>query len=184
MQISNNNASPAFSGIKVNTSKMNQAQRNLSNRIADILSYSDEYQKASDCGVDVYFLPTKGSKSVKVAFMDTFSDNFYRKSPKMIVQNTVEQKENPFKKVDDIIANLKRILAGEFTAPEFDAIKMSEGKTDLAKLRPEITEEIMENSEKLRKFMDEDDVIETLAESHVRVNQNLRNEGKIQTGEF
>lgn len=184
MQISNNNASTAFSGIKVNTSKMNQVQRNLSNQIADILSYSDEYQKAADSGIDVYFLPTKNAKSVKVAFMDTFSDNFYRKSPKTLVQNTVEQKGNPFLMVDNIIDSLKRILGGEYRAPEFDAYKITEGKTDLGKLRPELTEEIMENLDQLSKFMDKDDIIENIAKSYISTNQNLRNEGKILSGEF
>lgn len=184
MEISNNHKTPAFSGIRVNTSKMNQVQKNLSNKIADILSYSDEYQKASNCGIDVYFLPTANESSVKVAFMDTFSDNFYRKSPNRLVQNTIITKKNRFTLVDNIIGNLKRILAGEFKSPEFDAYKIAEGDTDLGKLRPELKNKLKKYSEELSKFMDPDEIPEILAKSHININQNQRNEGKILSGDF
>ncbi len=149
MQISNNPNSQAFTGIQVQTSKMNKVQKALSDRISDIISYSDEYVKASEAGVDVYFIPGRVEDRVKVLFMDTDSDMFYRKDNEKRVFTILNADKENFKQADNVLEKLKQIVAGVFKEPEYDAEKILKGETDLFELRPELYEDLITEIDEL-----------------------------------
>jgi len=141
MQI-RNNTPQSFTAIHVNTSKMNKTQTALSNRVADILSYSDEYQHAAKNDIDVYFFPGNNEKSVIVRFLDPFSDNFYKNNKVQHVQTTIESGKSKFQAADNIRAKLTKILEGKVKAPLADSEKILAGETDLANIRPEIYKQL------------------------------------------
>lgn len=173
MQIFNNNNNTTFTGFKFQTSKMNQVQSRLSDRIAAVLCYSDEFTKASDMGVDICFLKGQNDKAVKIAFMDIDSDQFYRDGKK-IVNNIGECNRSSFKIADEVIENLKKIINGTFKQPEQNIEKIANAKTDLAKLRPNIYKEMLKDSEDLKNLTGDDIMKKEIALEHIAIERKLR----------
>lgn len=138
MQIQNNYNSLNFTSIHFHSSKMNRAQQSLSNKVADIISYSDEYQHAANNDIDVYFLPGKSEKSVFVRFLDRFSENFFKKNDKQYVQSTIHTDKNKFTSADNILDKLKMVLSGEAKVEESDIFKIENRETDLGRLEQQI----------------------------------------------
>ena len=168
MQINSTN-SQTFTGIHVQASKMNKVQRALSDKVAGILEYSDDYQKSIDNGVDLYFLPGKSQNSIFIRFIDIFSDNYYREtSPKKILQTVSSKFDNPFAVADDVITKLQQLFNGKFKTPEFNLKKIINSETDVAKLRPEKYDEIFAEAEDLEKVMGQEEATTLLK------NQNLK----------
>lgn len=177
MQISNNN-SPTFTCIHVRTSAMTQAQKNLSNTIADILNYSDEYQKAGR-DIDVYFLPGKSKNSLLVRFADNFTDNFYRTDSNKILQTKTSDYTNKYKMVDDIREKLAQIIDGKFRRPQYNETQVINAKTDVAKLRPELYEDIREGAEELEKTIGRENLDDYLATEHLRIKYNTNKDSEF-----
>ena len=134
MKISND-VSQNFNGIKIQTSKMTQAQKDFSNNVADVLSYTDVYQRAGESGIDVCFMPSPKKKDlVRVRFIDSFSDNFYRRKDKKIVETWAVDSTNKFNFSDKVANLLNKVINGKFDSPEFDIDKIFQGQTDAAKM--------------------------------------------------
>jgi len=162
MQVTNNQFSPNFQGIRVQLSQMNQLQKNAANRIADSLDYMDEYQKASDMGVDVIFHTIdKSADKVKVSFLDADSEMFYKhKSTNKPVYNTFKISENKLNVIDKICRTLKKIVRNKFRVEDIDYEKVIKGETDMAKLDPTINEEFLKSSKNLDDMDDLYDSVE------------------------
>ena len=73
MQVQNN-SSQSFNGIRIQTYKMNESQKAISNSISDALDYLPVYDRACDEALDIYMLPARNnSKAVTVHVMDQIS---------------------------------------------------------------------------------------------------------------
>lgn len=141
-----NNYSPAFSGIYIKTSKMNDIQQNLSRKISDMLDYSDEYVRMSD-DVDVYMLPGKNKKSIVVKFMDHFSDMLFRNGRSEVVTKIDNNPNKLANGVDDIRKNLADIESGKIKTPKYDAQRFLDSSTDFAKMEERPYDEIYREAE-------------------------------------
>ena len=155
MQISNNN-SPAFGSIHVNTSRMNQVQRDISERVARYLEYASEYITAHKNGYDVYFLPSKRQREVSVKYIDRNSDCFIR------VNNGSQITYG-----DKIAKVLDKINKGLCKFAEFDAKKIVNMETDVAKLRPRSYAALEQGIDDLSTVMYKENMIDYLADEHV-----------------
>lgn len=142
----NNNISPSFGSIQVQSSKMNRKQINTSNSLYDTIKYSDEYSKLSDEDIDIYILP-KGKSNIEVRFMDPYSGNFVRDNNRIIKYSLdadscrFAPKEQLAKQVLDTLQN---IVSGIFKRPKIDSRKIVDGNTEMAKLNPSKAENIQE----------------------------------------
>lgn len=136
MEIRNNpipSQTQSFTGIRINTSEMNTAQKNISRAISNMLDYTDEYVKSADT-VDVFMLPGRSKNSVIVKYMDKFSDMFYKNGNRQVSTRINVSKPAHSKTVDEIREKLNEIQLNKYTAPDFDATKIMNQTTDLAKI--------------------------------------------------
>jgi len=151
-----NNFSPSFQKVHIQSSEMNDVQRNFVYNLLDDLQYSDEYQKADEENIDLYFLPNeKVQDGVVVKFADNYSDNFYKSCGHDLScrQSASKRATNGlFKFADSIKEKLNEIFLGKYDRPEFDPEKIVNATTDVAKVNPERYEDIIEDVEMYENF--------------------------------
>lgn len=153
MQVQNNN-SQYFSGIHIQASKMNKAQQAISNSISDALDYLPIYDRACDEALDIYILPArKKAESVSVRILDRYSDTFVRDNDRKIM-STEASSGGAFEAVDNIRLQLRSIFNGLVKRPKYNVNKIIEQKTDLARLRPELYDDIPERLAKWQRYTD------------------------------
>lgn len=167
MQVQNN-SSQSFNGIRIQTSKMNRVQQAISNSISDALDYLPVYDRACDEALDIYILPArKNAQAVTVRIMDQNSDTFVRDNDRKIM-STEAYSGSVFEAVDNIRLQLLKIFKGDVQRPGHNVDKIIEQKTDLARLRPELYEDIPERLAEYRPYVDEKAARELVADEIVR----------------
>ncbi len=140
MQIQNVN-SPNFNGISINASRMNNRQQVICDRLVNSLTYSDIFSKAHENLLDVFLLPGKGN-TVKVAFLDKISDMFVKEHNKRINLD-VNPNDNITNCSEIILSHLKNILNGNIARPKYNPDNVLLGKTDFARLRPDVHQSML-----------------------------------------
>lgn len=171
MQVSNNTPL-AFGSIHVNTSRMNKVQRDISNRIAGYLEYAPEYLAAHEKGYDVYFLPGHNPSAVKVRYIDRNSDCFIKGLNNKILTTSVYNGSR-ITNGEKIASTLQAINDGLCKLAEFDARKIFNKETDVAKLRPESYSALETGIDDLSQVMHKESMIDYLADEHVTHNLNF-----------
>ena len=143
--------SPTFNGIHAQTSKMTRAQRELTARLTDAISYSDAYAKAKNSGVDICIFP-KGVKNIKAKFLDTNSESFVKqKNNKDVLFSTSipEKGDSPYLSIatinnklyecaDKLINKLDDVLSSRFKFEEPNYEKINARDTDMYRLFSEL----------------------------------------------
>ena len=139
--------SPTFNGIHAQTTKMTRAQRELTSRLTDAISYTDQYAKAKNMGIDICIFP-KGLRNIKAKFLDTHSENFIKHKNKQnvtffstlsekdgnIMYSTAGENKAFYKNVDNFINKLEEILSCKFGFEEVDYEKINAKDTDMFRL--------------------------------------------------
>lgn len=143
--------SQSFNGIHAQTSKMTRAQRELTARLTDSISYSDVYVKAKDMGIDICIFP-KGLKNIKAKFLDTYSENFVKHKNKSAVTfstSLTEENGRPtysiaaqdrtfYRNADSFINKLKEVISGKYYFEDPNYEKIDAGDTDMYRLFKEL----------------------------------------------
>lgn len=176
----------AFTGIRIKTSEMTDAQAKLSHKISDMLDYTDTYTKASDT-VDVYMLPGTSEKSIVIKFMDKFSDMFFRKGDKAAKMSINAEKSDYNVSINKICDNLKKIESGDYNAPEMNVHKVLTGETDFAKVDPDTHEFFAEDFDRLDVYEDlygKAGAKEEMVEEYNRTKRNSFNHPQLNFSEF
>lgn len=139
--------SPSFQAIHAQTSKMTNAQRELTSKITDAISYSDAYIKAKNMGIDVCIFP-KGTKNIKAKFLDIYSENYIKNKNRtpVTLSTKFDEKKNPdtysfaaknnkiYENADKLINKLEEITSGKYKFEDINDEKISNGNTDLNRL--------------------------------------------------
>jgi len=113
-----NQNSPSFNAIYM-PKRLSPQQRKLTERVADILSYTPEYVDAAEKNIDVYFMRPENGGMLRVAYLDNESGMFYRAGDK-VIETTSRTLAQPFKKVDRICKVLKDIVSGKYKTPDWE----------------------------------------------------------------
>ena len=145
MQISNT-TSPSFGSIQVALSKMNNSQRDISDKFYRAVKYSDDYITYADNDIDIYVLPSKDKKAdVEIRFMDPYSGRFYRGENGKIIKHPLkyDYSDKFWDFTDNVIANFKKIATGAIKRPTANIHNVIMGKTEMAKLNPDKADDIM-----------------------------------------
>lgn len=172
---------PSFGKTHVNSSKMNERQKILTDRIITVTEYTDEFKKADENNVDIYFIP-KGKKSVNVVCVDNDSQQIFqeRKQKRIINSFSTDMPDSKLKQgIESFIKTLKQINSGEIDKPHIWDHLIAGAKTDVAKMRPELYKDIDEDIKVYTGFgIDKDDAIEVVAEDFVQsyINTNKNDE--------
>lgn len=143
--------SPTFNGIHAQTSKMTTAQRELTAKLTDAISYSDVYAKAKNLGIDICIFP-KGLRNIKAKFLDTNSENYIKNKNNNAVtfssslderrtaltSSIAAERKNLYKTADNFLSKLEDVLSGKFKFEEADPEKIHAGNTDMSRLFKEL----------------------------------------------
>ena len=136
----NNTQSPSFQAIYI-MRNLSKKQMKVAEKISDILCYSDEFVKAEERGVDVYFTKPKTKQGlINVAYVDTFTDMQFRlKNGKILTTesnaNYKPTKKDYFNLTDRIRKVLASINEGKYDSSLEDMIHFVKDPTDGQKLR-------------------------------------------------
>ncbi|MBR2430749.1 hypothetical protein IKB17_04745 [bacterium] len=123
----------SFNGIHVKTSSMNSIQKKLANKVVDGITYSDQYVKACDMGIDLcLFGNPKNKEGVVVKFLDRDSESFVRdKSNKKPLERAFVLSGG----VEKLLNLLNDVVSGVYPFKDVDPIAlMDDTNTDMAKL--------------------------------------------------
>ena len=159
MQI--NNSTPSFGKIHINSSEMTSRQNNISNLILDRLDYKDEYLKADENDVDLYFMPAP-NQSVKVYCVDVNSQQIIKNKNSKDLTHTFSLDKgfgNLYTKINALLKSLDKINKKEIKRPLVNTDLIANAQTDVARLRPEVYEEIKDLK---RTFPDDNETISTI----------------------
>lgn len=129
-----NASSQTFNGIHTQTSKMNSVQKKLTNKLIDGITYSDQYIKACEQGIDLcIFRNPKNANGVVVRFLDRDSESFVReKSNKKPLERAFVLSGG----VEKLIAKLNDVVSGLYPIKNnVDFVDLVDNnKTDMCKL--------------------------------------------------
>lgn len=139
MNISSN-FSPSFGSIQVNLSRMNNTQRDLSDKFFNAIKYDDKYQQLENEDVDIYLLPGKESSQVEVRLMDPYSGNYIRDDKGRMIKRTLGVRDSIDKILsasDKVVESISNVVSGIFSRPKPNIEKIFEGQTEMAKINPD-----------------------------------------------
>lgn len=142
MIINNCTSSPNFNGLWVNTSRMTQKERNIAISLCRAIEGSMKYD-FNKKGVDAFITLGQKKNTYKVRFLDLFSGEFIKKdgTKNSIDEISISLNKNIYDSADRIIEKYSKVC-NEGKRPEVNYNKIISGKTPLAKIKPEFTEEI------------------------------------------
>lgn len=167
-----NNCSPAFTGIHIKSSAMNDLQNNMSHKLANMLDYTDEYIKAGN-EIDVYILPGQSEKSVTFKFLDTFSDMLFRNGKKQVQVSYQKKTGNTEEFIEKVRGILKDIKTGKIDPPDYDETKMLNGTTDLAKIDSEAYDGLVEDIATYKAYVGQDEAEAIALDAYQKARKNL-----------
>ena len=152
MEIYNRNGhSQAFTGVRMNTSKMDHLQKRMSYKMEELLKIQDSTLFEGD-SINVYLLPEKTNKStggnIIVRYMDTLSGNFLKDAEGKSITHKLENLHNEsyWKLTDEIVATVKKVVDGTIARPIANLKRLRNGTgTDFAKLQPEEAKRMANN---------------------------------------
>ncbi len=145
------NDSMAFTGIRVNTSRMCYDQMGLADKLETAISLLKGKDAIYEKCVDVYVVPGQrvidaySDQNIVVKFIDLLSGNYLREKEGKIIK--YELKRDCIKAYDKLAAKIldtiERVSKGEIERPKVSYTKLMNGKTtDMAKLDPERAESL------------------------------------------
>lgn len=136
MQISNISNQPNFNGICAGVSRMNRAQRLLTNELIRSTEGAIKWSDVCTEGIDAVLLPLK-EKSIKVRYLDRKSGEFYKDNGKF-VETLIKCGDHIVERSDELM-NTIMVLAKNITQqPKVNTDKIFNGKTTLFKLKPSL----------------------------------------------
>lgn len=135
-----NSISPSFGKTHVNSSAMNYKQEKITNYVLSQIDYNDEFQKADENNVDLYFLPD-GKKGIKVYCVDVNSQQVIRDEKNRknkYLFNLYSSVSDINNEINSLLKFLHSVNTNKIARPEINDRKIANGITDVAHIRPEL----------------------------------------------
>ena len=136
MQIQNNN-STNFQRIGLNTSQMNRSQKCLAENFYRAIEGSGKYKNIENDLIDIIIMPGKKDNNLIIKFIDKVSGKFIRNP-----ENNVAA-QHTYHGSGDIYKFSNKIIDDNFEKPEFKLDDILKRKTDLAKINPDLNEQLI-----------------------------------------
>ena len=126
----------SFNGIHSQFTKMNRAQRKLTNILVDGVSYSNEYIKACDKNIDICFFPNPKNKSGVIAkFLKRDSETFVKD---LYGKKSLVRAFTLSGGIDKLIKTLKDVVSDIYPIADVVDEVYEDTNTDMCKLYKEL----------------------------------------------